>query len=405
MMPRKQLATPLFTILPLAAVFLLGTVGAVGSASLDAASCLECHQSMFDDALFRQFIHEPFLQQKCVFCHSELEVQTAVEGGVPAGGQPGSFMPLADLPDIMWFGKDPLPALIHWFAISKDRMGSDLHAANVSKKKGVLHSEVPPFDRVETISNDNRPPVISGVEVLAIRRGVFITAMIGWQTDELADSGIVYGFDDLDLSSETEKQLLHEHRLILMGLKANRDYRFVAHSRDIFGNEAVSEAMSFSTGAAEIASIGETDDSSIPAIENLGLRRDFFRNGQDYIVRISAQEPTPLLLGTSYSATHALPVTGTPVPKGHVPLKEKRASNMGDCYTCHERTRVFSHPVNVLPKAGMAIPPEYPTLPDGRISCMSCHSVHSSEYPYRTIKNHERELCLGCHKNLLDTLR
>jgi predicted CXXCH cytochrome family protein len=71
------------------------------------------------------------------------------------------------------------------------------------------------------------------------------------------------------------------------------------------------------------------------------------------------------------------------------------------CRNCHQSQSGTTHPVNVLPPPGMIIPPEYPTLADGRITCASCHSTHSSDYEYLAIRAGKRELCVGCHKDML----
>jgi predicted CXXCH cytochrome family protein len=58
-----------------------------------------------------------------------------------------------------------------------------------------------------------------------------------------------------------------------------------------------------------------------------------------------------------------------------------------------------SHPVNILPKPGMVIPPEYPLLADGRISCMSCHVYHGGNFEHRLVKPDKQSLCKGCHSD------
>ncbi len=75
-------------------------------------------------------------------------------------------------------------------------------------------------------------------------------------------------------------------------------------------------------------------------------------------------------------------------------------TNISICKDCHQEIReTYSHPVNVLPPADMEIPQEYELMPDGRISCMSCHSAHGSAFRYRLVKSGKADLCRGCHRN------
>ncbi|MBW2186551.1 MAG: cytochrome c3 family protein, partial [Deltaproteobacteria bacterium] len=48
---------------------------------------------------------------------------------------------------------------------------------------------------------------------------------------------------------------------------------------------------------------------------------------------------------------------------------------------------------------GMIIPPEYPLLENGRMTCMTCHQPHSSNNEARLLKEGKKELCTGCHTN------
>lgn len=84
----------------------------------------------------------------------------------------------------------------------------------------------------------------------------------------------------------------------------------------------------------------------------------------------------------------------------HTNLQNKEFTSLTTCSNCHpEGMGASSHPVNILPPKGMSIPPEYPTLADGRISCMTCHKRHASNIQFRLVKARDKEFCVGCHRS------
>jgi predicted CXXCH cytochrome family protein len=120
---------------------------------------------------------------------------------------------------------------------------------------------------------------------------------------------------------------------------------------------------------------------------------------------LTAEQPVSLALGTrgeTRQASAARSEEELPAPDDvHAGLSGNLEVSVEACRACHEgRSGSASHPVNVYPTPGMIVPTDYPTLPDGRITCVSCHESHSSDHEYQLIKPQGRELCVGCHRNM-----
>lgn len=98
-------------------------------------------------------------------------------------------------------------------------------------------------------SQDIRPPAISNVTTQANTK----SAIILWQTDELADSIVLYGLDPQNLQqSLAMTELITNHAVFLNGLNANTTYYYRISSADKSGNRSsypASGALSFRTAA------------------------------------------------------------------------------------------------------------------------------------------------------------
>ncbi|GEM_PF-3784136 len=91
----------------------------------------------------------------------------------------------------------------------------------------------------------------------------------------------------------------------------------------------------------------------------------------------------------------------TVLPPEHLPLTDQYFLNVKVCDKCHPDYRgTMSHPVEVFPTPGMQVPEGYSMLADGRMSCQTCHTAHASDTEYRLVRPTQKELCLGCHRNI-----
>jgi hypothetical protein len=95
---------------------------------------------------------------------------------------------------------------------------------------------------------DTTPPVISGTAVTAS----FNSAQIGWTTDEIANTMVLWGTSSHQLTSPpaSKDEFVTSHSVTLPNLQALTTYYYRVLSADIAGNWAVTSESSFTTPAA-----------------------------------------------------------------------------------------------------------------------------------------------------------
>jgi predicted CXXCH cytochrome family protein len=368
--------------------------------AVDFKNCTGCHKVILEEA-FRSNIHVPFQQQRCGECHIPKSLPVLAATVDPAA--------LKDRQKISWLGESVMADSSHGFALPGDKTGNTL-VVEVREEAGSFSRKeiaVPPLDGLAVVKDNNgTPPVISDLQVLRVERGVFLSATIGWQTDTLTDALVRYGDKDLSQTSQPGNRFGLRHEIVLNNLKPDQTYRFTAVSRDLFGRSQTSEPMTFSTSKALLATPPTRTGIPPASGEGVELTSSFQRIGADYLLELTLEQPASVLIGARDTSQKPKSTDSSTVPTGgddkyHAGLSSKRVATLEACGGCHRKTATATHPVNVYPKPGMVIPPEYPTLPDGRITCRSCHETHSSDHEYLTVKGGRRALCVGCHKDML----
>jgi predicted CXXCH cytochrome family protein len=298
----------------------------------------------------------------------------------------------------------------HAFLLPGDKLGETI-VVDVQGADGKFSRReiaVPLLADLAVMGDSHKPPVISGVQVLKVQRGVFLSATIGWQTDSLAFAQVRYGDKELSQTSEQGKRLGRRHEVVLYELQLDRTYRFAAVSSDFFGLRQVSETFEFSTvNPYEAPLPPATSGNPLEGGTEARLDSGFQRVGADYLLELTLEQPAAVYVGSKGEARQqnvsAESTAGALAAddKIHTGLSSQMVISLDACRTCHTDQSRATHPVNVYPKPAMAIPPEYPTLSDGRITCNSCHVPHGSDYEYLSRKARKRELCIGCHKDIL----
>jgi len=98
-----------------------------------------------------------------------------------------------------------------------------------------------------TLSVDTTPPVISAVASTTS----FTSAIVSWNTDETADSEVLYGsVPGIYIASSSSASFATSHSQNLAGLSASTQYYFVVISTDSSGNTATSSEQTFMTVGA-----------------------------------------------------------------------------------------------------------------------------------------------------------
>jgi len=128
----------------------------------------------------------------------------------------------------------------------------------------------------------------------------YYSAKISWATDEPATSQVDYGTSGFiyEQSSPERNSLLINHEIILSNLKPSTLYHYRIRSKDAFGNEGVSQDLTFKTLDFSIA------DNKAPTISNIKVAS-----------LAGVKEPTYL----SDEEAAAIIGAGPAAPKGNFP--------------------------------------------------------------------------------------
>jgi predicted CXXCH cytochrome family protein len=378
-------------------VLLLTGLPTVGL-SADFQGCRRCHQAELDQAEIRLNQHLPFMQKKCAACHATEASASGLQTGTVS--MPARKTRTA-APKVTWLAESSQMGSEHSFVLPGDKLGDKLVVDLRGERERFPRQEIslPLLRDVEEVEKTAAEPKISAIKVLEVKRGVFLSVLIGWRTDALTDAQVHYGVQDLSQRSDRSKRYGHSHQVRLYNLKPDVQYRFQVVGTDLFGRSQRSEILDFSTEKPF-----EMKHAAVASRAAVAMQSSIQRLGNAYLVQLKTDKPTAVFVGSigKFRIQKDDPKQpATVAATAHDGLSTGIDLGIAACLNCHRQHAQTTHPVNVLPKPGMTIPPEYPTLPDGRITCASCHLTHSSDYEYLAIRRGKRELCVGCHKDML----
>lgn len=369
--------------------WLAPVAGISGALTATADSCVSCHEDVWSYIQSKKYVHPPDGAKDCKYCHA------ATRGNSESKCE--SYQK-----KVAWLARSVNPAREHWLEIDGAKQGATLlvESKALGGSSSCREFPLPALDELEDLpSNDLRPLKITNIRVLEVAKSVFISTTIGWETDRQADSQVFYGYDKLDQRSALDTQYTLNHAVVLNGVKLGKSYKYKVVSVDVAGNRTESNVQAMAVDLLP----GKKDD--VKTVErNMGepeVSVRYYRKGNKCIVVVGAERIISVSLGIlPKKYEKGDPGSEIKVIR-HLQLNSPEVTNTGVCYACHvEYKKILTHPINVFPKRGMNIPPEYATLPDGRISCMSCHVAHASNVEFRLVKADRRDLCRGCHKDI-----
>lgn len=343
-----------------------------------------------------RIVHQPFGSGECSQCH------IAGQKVTPSPKQTTLVREKEQREKIRWFLTSGERAAEHLFRLSDAQVanGLFLNASDGRSRSPLLEISVPSGELPE-MEVDQQAPIQSGLVVTDVRRGISTAATLQWETDKYTDSVIYYGVGNLR-SVKASRQLARRHSQVLLRLDADKTYSYQVVSRDLFGNETRSAVQEFSTKK----SFWDQDavySSETIATDDVRLDWQFYRLGAGVVLRIGADRPVNVSVGSEEQEDNKALVEREVRPQddfSHPILKSSLDTNVSICRDCHQSFREeYSHPIKVRAPKGMTIPPEYPLLPDGTMSCMTCHDSHTSNNPKRILKANKSDLCRGCHKD------
>ena len=377
----------------LGVAFLLAIYGGgIAGGGAGPEQCCMCHRKVCEDTADQRYVHAPVREKQCALCHIAPSGTERIKSAKEGQRQ------------VQWLaGNSSRQDREYWFSIPPALAGKKLilQAEGLDKKILRTEAQLPNFSEAEQLIAVSRPPEISELRVEEVKQGVLLTARVAWKTERIADSTVIYGEGEPARKSIADPQLSKAHEVLLTDLQPRKTYSFVAVSQDIFGNKAVSPAMTLSTHTF----FSRPGVEKVKMSEKVTVSGKYFRADNRFFARFVANQPVSMRVGTLDGLIHvstkeSVGQSGR-LPPEHLPLADPHFLNTGVCYTCHPQTKgVLSHPVDVSPKRGMLIDSrEYKLLGDGRLTCMSCHVPHASDNEYRMVRSDKKKLCLGCHKN------
>jgi len=373
----------LITHLPL----MLMTLGTFASIFLpfsvqakDFQSCKNCHKTTLNKDNSGKYLHSPFAEGECEECHkppAELDKSSVIR----------------NQQKIIWLADSAVEDTNQAFVLPGDKLGAtlvvELYGTDGEISRHII--DVPPRADLTEVEDSGTNPTITNIQVLEVKRGVLLKAIVGWQTDTLSDAAVRYGLEELSQTTGPSKRLAKHHQVTLSDLKPDRTYHFAAISSDVFGRSQVSKTLTFSTSDfSTVNQLANTSELS-KNMDRAVIASHFQKFGSDYLVELTFKKPSSVAIGISDEQRCF------PNDESHADLSCEMMRSVELCLECHN---AHLHPVNVSPtKPGTIIPPEFPTLPGGRITCISCHTPHSSNYAYFLRRSDQTGLCVSCHQN------
>ncbi len=374
----------------LISAFLLFSASTAAAKSVDSKSCVACHQDMINDSMTRISTHQPFMSGKCTLCHGGSETSGTNRNSSEAANN--------SAPRIKWLYENPTKTNVQWFRIPSGEVKNAIYIASSDWKTSNIRLDIPEKKNLTAMADNNVPPAIHDVQVVNVEKGLFIIATIAWKTDKISDSLVTFNTGERNTKSY-DSRLTTDHKVALIGLKADHEYTYTVASTDVFGNVSQSEGFTFSTSGAKPANKNTPFNWSK---EKAKITSEIFTANDDLIVKVSTDRPAALAIGTDM---HAKPKkirsNSTDVASDiHGNMRVNINKTVALCLSCHKDHKgAGSHPVDVYPTRGMVIPADYPTSAEGKITCLTCHEAHASNLNFMLRKSQGRELCIGCHRD------
>lgn len=378
-------------------ISILTTLLITTAAIADSGQCLKCHQDLVDAATTKRVIHRPFAQKQCPLCHS---TTTAVVTSA-ADSEDEWLNDTNAKPDIEWLAESFDHNTLQVAVLPADCCDSELIIKlwyqNHDKQQSTIHCPAP--DTIPSRHNRQQQPTITQLQRNNYNDKLFTRVTLSWTTNVPCRCKLLYQSDNHEYIEHEDGFYTVAHRQEIRNFNpANTQLSiqcidtFQHHSQVQF--TPITTLPTKTEDPLDADSQGETKFTTT-----------FKQVGDDIEISISTSQPAAIALGRNKTtkplqqqpAASALPL---PAPAEHPQLTLKKQVNTTICFQCHKETvEVASHPINVVAPPGMIIPPEYPLLSDGRMTCMTCHTRHGSNNEARLRKKGKKELCTGCHTN------
>ena len=338
---------------------------------LKESGCIGCHERVYS-SIIRYNKQHPRASDECQMCHIT------------------DMAPAKEIP-IDTFTKENLIYLDVANIINyrvkvrvKDREGKEAVSQEISFTPSSVN---------EVMLDDKKPPVISNVKVEEMKAGIFYTAVITWETDELSTARVEYGLSKkYDDSSPQDNKFTREHRVLIERLAPDEKYHFAVISKDLFGNTGRSEDFTFKVKKPFLE---KQDEPQVrPTVENIKVVKTSGKIALSWKTNKKATSVVEL--------AEILPRKDIASKEPHYPgLTTVKYAGLDGCVNqnchvggVHKRT---SHPTGLLSWMTIYPPPDLPLAGNTIMLCATCHSPHGGNYDH-ILRKEENKLCTSCHR-------
>ncbi|MDL1982471.1 MAG: hypothetical protein LWX02_13635 [Deltaproteobacteria bacterium] len=343
--------------------------------------CLTCHLDLHRKEGSSSYKHAPFENGECNTCH--LKHKDAVRGKRTRKRQRMEPIILTNsgyLTEHDIF----LKRLITGSSYNINLVFKDVPGNKVKTRlRGVIPARVRNRAR-----NDKKPPVISGIRVVPIEKAPFLSTTIMWDSDEPSTSCIEYGLSDqYGRHSPEDIAMVKHHRVNICKLTHGKDYHFRVISRDMFGNQAVSEDCLFNPAKITGSDVTEKGEPPKLAVNNVEI---FMRRKRAKSSEISLYLETSRIANVTFVECKKVKDRCTDLSVG-------KELTIDACRRCHPTDAIgLTHPVGVAAKPPTIVPDYLPTLSGGIMTCVTCHFAHGGELQY--FARSDTISCKTCHR-------
>lgn len=366
-------------------------------AQAQKSPCLSCHQEVEELAADHLYVHRPVREQQCHACHDNnstklvLAQQLENTTQVIVDSQPKKIEWLAE----SFVENKHQVALLPTECAGK-KLTLKLWYENRQKKTTEI--QCPDMELLQK-KQPQPPPTIKQLHLHDHNELLLSRATLSWTTATPCQCRLIYRYTGHEYSEAEDDFYALDHTLEIRNFNPNATSVMVSCI-----DTSQQQANTKYTPLNSIPFDDHADELSVTS-SSTELTTQFRLTGNLIEFSITTAQPAMLAIGRVEGNKKSNRLA-QPSPRqvasidgeDHITLTNKEQLNTKICFKCHgstvERT---SHPINVLPPPGMIIPPEYPLLDNGRLTCMTCHQHHSSNNEARLLKKSKKELCTGCH--------
>lgn len=343
-----------------AAGMVLPDSGFDGSDPLPTTPCKNCHPQVFNSIDNRPYQHFSSIKERCSLCHFKRFVRTVA---VKAYAREHLVM---------------LDELEGPYAYD-----TEITVTDRQRNKQVAKLAIVPSLAADLAENPKSRPSFKRVEIEAVERGIFASAVISWQTDRWSRGVINYGEGRMLDYSATVDNFSKEHHISLEGLSVNRPYYFRITAVDVFGNQVISQHFSFTPTKPFRTHPVHTGNGGPISVKTVRVPS---RSQPGSKIAVICSSDREISLTVQYSRQSIR-------DQKHFGMETTNLMEAGmqSCLLCHSKN--VSHPVG---EKITNIPEALPTYQKILI-CATCHLPHGSDMTYLARFDLSMELCVKCH--------